>query len=355
MISDFYTIEDAMGMGLIPESYHSLFSKYMYCPDNYCGSPLIINTNRTVMKCQNPNCPNILASRVLKVYNTFGIMDFGPQSAYSYVVSNSIFGIPDALRKAPISIKGNIDRWLNSMHTAGELLELLAIPGIGSKAHKMLEGLPDFNSLCNAVNVYGTIIVLAKCGIMGKLNTTWWDAMLKFHEQCGPWEKFKGVLVKNSTTKNIPYDDYEEFFDDVKISGLSAVFERQLGGEGKDGRERAESVYLHWDEIEEIFTMTKCYPVNITTAKIIITGDIIKVTKPDGSMFERQEFINFINTLSLQYGVRYQNSVAFTAAEYIIADTPSNTRKYQMGMQKGNLITSDEFLKIIKERVVSGG
>lgn len=350
MIEDFVTVKDAMLSGLIPDSYHSLFEKYITCDDKHCKAPLIINRNRTVMKCSNPYCPKILSSRVLKVYNRFGIINFGPKNAYDWVVTSGIQTVPEAMVKAPNAIKPAIQQWLSSYHTAGEILEILAIPGIGSKANKMMQNINNLRYLQQVIEYFGVQRVMLKCGIRGKLRFEWWEALKEARQEGLSWEDFCGYILKNSATKFIPYDSYETFNDAIIIEGLINLFELQLGGTGRDAQNCAESVYTYWNEIKIMFNMSKCLPNNVETKKIIITGDIVKVTKPDGSMFERLEFIDYANQIALESGVRYQNSTAFASSEFVIADYPSNTNKYRRGVANGNLITSEEFIKILKER-----
>ena len=351
MLNDFITVKDAMLSGLIPDSYHSLFNNYVTCDDKYCGSPLIINRTRTVLKCSNPNCAKILASRVLKVYNRFGVMNFGPRNAYDWVTTSGIKTVPEALVHAPNSIKNNVLAWFNSYHSAGEILEVLAIPGIGTKAHKMMDGINNLQTLLQTIEFYGVQCVLLKCGFVGKLRWDWWVALKTARSQGLPWEEYVKYIIKNSSTGIVPYADYDMLDSAVLLEGLLRIFEIQLGGEGRDAQNCAELVYTYWDEIKLLFNLTKCLPGTVENRKIIITGDITQVTKEDGSTFERFEFIDYINSIALEGGIRYQNSTAFASSEFVIADYPSNTNKYQRGMEKGNLITSFEFLNIVKERV----
>lgn len=353
MLDDFVTVKDAMLSGLIPDSYHSLFEKYTNCDDNYCKAPLIINYNRTVMKCSNPYCPKILSHRVLKVYNRFGIMNFGPKNAYDWVTTSGIKTVPEAIVKAPNAIKPAIVQWMNNYHTAGEILELLAIPGIGSKANKMMQGINNFKYLQQVIEYFGIQKVMVRCGVHGKLRFEWWEALKEAKRQGLSWEDFCGYILMNSKTGAIPYDNYDMFSDAIIMEGLINLFEVQLGGTGRDAQNCAESVFTYWEEIRLLFSMAKCLPNNIETKKIIITGDIVNVKKPDGSVFERLEFIDYANTIALESGVRYQNSTAFTSSEFVIADYPSNTNKYRRGLENGNLITSDEFIKILQERAAT--
>lgn len=351
MLSDFMTIEAAMTTELIPKSYHYLFEKYKVCPDNHCNHPIIINSNRTVMKCSNPNCPRILSMRVLKVYNRFGLMNAGAKFAYDWTVNCGLTGIPDALLKAPDTIKNNILAWLSVPHTPGEIIEMTGIPGIGTKSTKMMECVHNYNHFAEMIDVFGRQIVLFKCGIEGKVNPKWWSALVSAVKQGYSWEQLSGFILKNSKYDKLPYDTTQDFMDAVLYEGLSAIFRTTLGGTGRDGENCAESVFLYWEEVKSMFKICKCYPEKIETRKIIITGDITQIVKPDGNTYERQEFIDYINTFSVMAGIRYQNSTAFASSEFVIADYPSGTNKYRRGQAMGNLISSSDFVQLIKKRV----
>lgn len=350
---EFLTVEDAMESGLIPDSYHMLFSKYLTCNDPHCGAPLIINYNRTVMKCSNPNCPKILASRVLKLYVRFGILDFGIKSAYDWVVFNDIKNIADACIKAPQSIQPNIRRWLDSYHTMGEILEMAVIPGIGTKANKLFEGVKNWGHLEECLEGFAIPNIFKASGLSHMVYNKWKplrDILLSPTNPM-PWDKFKAVLENHYEGLHLNYNTLDEFLSTICLMGLELLFNYQLGGTGKDALNCSELVYTYFNELRDFTLMTHCRPNVLETRKIVITGDILNITKPDGSLFERQEFVDFVNTLVIPLGIRYQNSQALASTEFIIADRPSNTRKYRQGLQSGNLISSDAFVKLLLERV----
>lgn len=350
---EFLTVKDAMESGLIPDSYHELFSKYLICNDPYCESPLMINQNRTVMKCSNPNCPKILASRVLKLYVRFGILDFGVKSAYEWVIYNDIKNIADAYSKAPPSVQPAIRDWLDGYHTMGEILEMSVIPGIGTKANKLFEGVKNWDHLEECIEGFAIPNVFRLSGLHYMVYNKWKplrDILLSSTNPM-PWNNFKKVLETHYKGLHLDYDTLDDFMSVTYMMGLELLFNYQLGGTGKDALNCAELVYTYFEELRELVSMTHCRPNILETRKIVITGDIMNVTKPDGSMFERQEFVDFINTIVVPLGIRYQNSQALASTEFIIADRPSNTRKYRQGLQSGNLISSDDFVKLLLERV----
>jgi hypothetical protein len=192
-----------------------------------------------------------------------------------------------------------------------------------------------------------------ECGVNNFKVSTWHKMrdLMFLEKNPATWEMIAGAIRSKYPTVYFPFDSLENFELNIRYKGITMFFTRQIGGSGKEALNCGEVVFEYWDEIKAIFAMTHCLPATIETRKIIITGDIINVTKPDGTMFERLEFIDYVNKIALPLGIRYQNSTAFTSSEFIIADAPSNTRKYQRGLAAGNLISSSDFINLIKERV----
>ena len=131
------------------------------------------------MKCSNPNCPKILAARVLKVYSRFGLENLGPKFAYNWVVGTGIHSVPEALLNPPNDIANAILSWFDMPHTTGEIIEMLAIPGIGSKGTKMMGDIRNYKEFCAYIDVCGRQIVMHKCGFRGTLRPEWWNALMQ--------------------------------------------------------------------------------------------------------------------------------------------------------------------------------
>ena len=285
------------------------------------------------------------------MYNKFGMKDCGPQTAYNIVVGAQYDGVTEAMLKPPSEIAPAINNWFNTPHTMGEVLEMLALPGINVKAHKIMNGIDDFNTMKMIIEKVGVTYVLFDYGIKGKLNEEWWNSMKRIMNMGATWEQIETVLMNFATVPESPYHSYDEFYNAIRRYGLMFICSKQLGN--TDGLERAETMYTYWDDIRTLFSLATFYPSHIETKKIIITGEILMVTTPDGKPYvDREDFIKYVNTISVQYGVLYKTSKAFNSSEFVIADSPSNTEKYREGMARGILITSDKFLQLIKQRLI---
>ena len=350
MKKGYFTIKDAMLNGLIPESYHDLFSKYEICDEPYCKSPIIINANRTDMRCSNPNCPKVLTGRVLKTFNRFGIMNFGAKNAYEYIVSNGIKSVAEAVLKPPNSIFKDVVEWFKRPHSTDEVIEILSMPGIDKKATKFIGNLQQVSVFTYVIEVAGIRELFKNEGCTKELEQDWYSNVLDLiKEDLAPeyiHNLFKSVIDKDEFS----YSTATEVYDESVRLGLELLAMKTMGGSGLESHNCASIVYTYYDEIITLSELIK-EPVEVTTVNpIIITGDIVNVAKPNGMPYERQEFIDYANTISQNYGVRYTNSTAFNSSEFVIADTPSSTNKYKRGVAMGKLITSDRFIELLKQR-----
>lgn len=73
----------------------------------------------------------------------------------------------------------------------------------------------------------------------------------------------------------------------------------------------------------------------------------------------KDEFVHTLNELSSSIGVEFRRSDALKSVSYIVADTPSNSRKYRIGLERGIIIDSLTLYaatkKIVDERSNSNG
>lgn len=339
----FYTIEDALSKGLIPESYRDVFTPLFSCE---CGHAIIINTNRTIMKCSNPKCRKILTRRVLPLYTKLGAQGMGPVNCYEWLRNNNITTLPEALVFAPPSLLGAVNEWLEKPHYAGEVLAMLNLPRLKSDCDKVFTGIKDLAMLKEFVNLHGGMRYANKYG-MKRLTETLWDIMQQCEKIEYDFSKFKQILNAEAFPIPIQENTWDEYRQEVFELGLKSFLQRQISGSGLAAENVYDTMILYWDEIEKIFSIVKCLPVNFVTEKIIITGDITLVTKPNGEGYERLEFIDYANSIAINIGKRFVNSTAFVASRWVIADYPSNTNKYREAVARGKLINSKDFIDLL--------
>lgn len=63
----------------------------------------------------------------------------------------------------------------------------------------------------------------------------------------------------------------------------------------------------------------------------------------------KDTFVSLLNALAAPAGVEFRRSDALKSVKYIVADTPSNSRKYRIGMERGNLIDSSTLYLAVKQ------
>lgn len=344
-MKDFVTITEAISTGLIPADYADIFMPVSKCE---CGADVVINEARTVMKCSNPNCYKVLAGRIVNLYKRFDSNGIGNTVAEQYIKDNHIRNIVDALKRPPEQIADKVLLWAVQPHRSAEILQMMQLPGLGITCEKLMGDYPswkDFTEVVifNGMNMYFTwnqIEVNMK--FLRKLYSCYVNrANVDFNA-------VKGVL-KSAFNHEMKFANWDEFYLATRDEGLTLICQNAITGTGKAAETVKETLLTFWDDITEMFEFCKCDDRPVEVFPIVITGDILKVRKPDGGMFERQEFIDYLNTFSRRKGIVYRDSHALKGTEFIVADTPSNTAKYRAGLESGKLITSDKLLQMYKE------
>lgn len=85
------------------------------------------------------------------------------------------------------------------------------------------------------------------------------------------------------------------------------------------------------------------------TVHIAITGEVCI----DGVYYTRKRFLDYCNSFVDENGTpfyRFNETLDSKKLDWVIADSPSNSRKYAKGIELGILITSDDFIEKLKAR-----
>lgn len=348
-MKDFITITEALKTGLIPKSYEDVFMPVSTCE---CGADVVINEARTIMKCSNPNCYKVLAGRIVNLYKRFDSNGIGNVVAEQYIKENEIRNIVDALKRPPEQIADKVIQWVIQPHRSAEILQMMQLPGMGVTCEKLMEEYPSWNDftmivIFNGLNYYflenkvevsmGFLRALYKCMCNSAKN---------------PFDTLKSI-VKAQLNHELLFNSWDELYLYARDAGLEIICINAIPGSGKAAEGVKDTLLTFWDDITEMYQFCKCDDRPVQVHPIVITGDILRVRKPDGGMFERQEFIDYLNTFSRRSGIVYRDSHALKGTEFIVADTPSNTAKYRAGLESGKLITSDALLQMYREGIES--
>lgn len=338
----YYTLEEALKGEIIPKSYRKEFEKVQVC--EYCGAHIVINENLTEMKCANPQCPMTLTARALGVYRRYDAKGVGPALVSKYLRDNNIKNMYEALVRPPQLVQKPIQEWFDTPHSIGEVIKMLNLPGQGDTVTGFFTNVSDSKRFIH--DVYSLAI-----GQELRVNELYLDAS-KVRKVTDlyftlDFEVFKEKFLKYGV--DLECETKEELDFVLFKNGLYWYMTKGLGGSrAETARVLAETLAYYRDEFIFLLSRVKIDKPIAETCKIVITGDIINVVKDDGTYYDRDEFVAYLNKFTRPRGVLLLNSTALKSCDYVIADTPSNTNKYRAGKAENKLITSDVFLALVK-------
>lgn len=340
-VEQFITLEEAMNIELIPEDYHEFFERSKMCN---CGSPLVTNLNLTVLKCSNPNCIYKLSSRLANSYQMF-FKGIGIEGCRSMVSAYGLKNMIDAYEKCDYAYREAVSDWLMLPHYIGDIITFLSIPYIGNSAKDIFPDMKTFNYVRDYLLFYGWTELYSLHGkkmddekAIRSLN----DIIVKYPNL---YPQFKAKLEEQDL--KIEPNNMEDFANMLRTLGMSRYVRTRINGI-KNSIKIAISLVDHFDELCYFVDKASIRSTVAEVHSIVITGDILMATYPDGTPFtSKQEYVDFINNIIADCGICYKLSTALVNTQYIIADTDAPTRKYMAGKQMNKLITSDAFLKNI--------
>ena len=285
MSTEFLTVHDAKEAGLIPGPWHPYFSEKCV----YCGQDMVINFARTVMKCNSTKCYRRVANQADALLKDLGYKGWGPETLTDYCRMTHISSISEFIKEPPLPL--NLINDLNSRNLSfAKLVELMHIPNVGTKAHKLFS---SYNS--------------------------WSECLIDV----------TGV------------EDFVGFVAD-KVGGRET------------GAQVLNTLLDYSDDLAEITKYITIAPPMDGIINIAITGHITEMTY-NGRGLTKDEYIAELNALGRECNVEFRQSGALQSVMYIVADTPSNSRKYRIGAARGVLIDSGTLYKTVQEFVNSLG
>lgn len=143
------------------------------------------------------------------------------------------------------------------------------------------------------------------------------------------------------------YSCYAEFDKDMLESGNPFNFLLNIIG-GYDTTYMIANILINYVSVlKGITSYVKVFEKKTHIFELAITGHITQIKRKDGSSFTKEEFLRYINTLARPYGLEFRLSSALQSIQMIIADYPSNTRKYNIGKQRNILYSSKELLAMV--------
>lgn len=357
------TLNDAIQRGCIPNKYVELLRNKLICP--HCRSEIEVSDNLTQMYCSNPICGNKVAARYLAALRDLNIKGIGEVSTLNIVQYCKFDNIVDAL-KSEYS-RDVFLSWASKPRHPSTILALLNLPGLNSgMSDKLFSYFSGWNEIKQARNIkYGYWAFPSLLGpekehpdrepSQSERTKVIFEYLTKpgFMKEF-PFERFMNEIVLKYYIPQQEYTCYEDIVDILSYKGLFYHVLCALGGTGASATNVTDVLIQFWDEIELMFK--QCKPISARMQEIIIciTGQTSKSHKLDGSAFERVEFVDYLNNMFNPYMIRVKNGKALASCKYTVADYPSNSRSYENGLARGNLISSSGLIKMLADKVSCG-
>lgn len=284
---DFATIEDCD----IPEYYKTIFPKKCKCG----GEMIMTKYGRTQLQCCNQNCWVKMAHRLNYFISYLGFKNFGEQACLSlFALNHDVLPYRSFLAAFLLSDT----QVLNAVGDA----RMNIFRDIQQELHESTYTFVDAISALGIPNV-GSRSVL-------------------FDIVKSP-EVFAMCMVQHKT---------DELCDLAGIQALSTKF------------------YLSCFDIDTVLLMQDIMPHIAATPRgemfVAITGKVYV----QGTYYTRSEFIRLCESIRGSDGTQLYRLVETKARDklqYVIADEPSTSDKYQIGLSLGKLITAEEFYNLL--------
>lgn len=352
----FYTIQEAIDIGIIPQDYANMFSTLQTCK---CGHPYVMNKNATVMKCSNINCINSLAGRAEEIYKKFGLVGWGQIEIEKYIYLNGIGDMYTALINPPQPIASAVENWLNTKHTSTEILQILNLPGLGINCQKVFDKIQTYEHFKECIKNFSWL------GYFKEYDRNFAEVDLKFkdltealYKKNGDFNAIRAVFIKKYKM-DIPQTTWQSFNEALFRAGLKELMVFQFNYYGTNSGIMADKVYnillSYWSDIDRIFNRVECLVDNREEVPIVITGDIVLTADENNESFvEKEDFVRFLNNESMGLNIRFNLCQRLKTAPFIIADYESTTRKYREGASTGRLYNSYELVSAVRTLTNSG-
>ena len=136
---DFYTVEQLIKNGTIPEYYAQFVPRTCIC-----GQPVIANTNLTQIMCSNPRCISNIASSVEKYCKHYKIRGIGPKKAYQLVKDHGCKSILDFFSIPLPEIAADVQESLKQPVSYAQAVQLLYIPDLSTRALTVFDRIDSY-------------------------------------------------------------------------------------------------------------------------------------------------------------------------------------------------------------------
>lgn len=296
----FLPINELYKMGKIPESYRGIFKDRCEC-----GSENIMKTNLKIMTCCNPSCRLKIAYSMEDMFKAYGCQDIGEETCKkitNYCIDKGLFKEPTHTEILGLT----------------EDLSFL----IGSRYYSLLNAIAVIKSKSLT---FGDLI--SRLQIPG------------FGKECA-------VLFED-------VNSIQDFYNMKDTGVINYLSSKGIQSPGKMVTFLYHMVTIYYAELNLQAPLLKKGYFN---KEVCITRNV----SVDNVSYTRKEFLDLCNSIGLVNGIQLftvSESGAVKSVDHIIADSPTNTRKYRVGLERQSygekdvLITAQEYVNKLREEV----
>lgn len=288
-------MKQAKAEGLVPPAYAALLRDT--CEHPNCGKDLLVRPNLTLITCSDIRCPAKLKVRGSEMLSNFGITGVGPEFCEAYFT------------------KGNYHSHLSLFLGIEDDYVVDGYRKCGSDLYRAILSIRE-----GSAYTFGQLISMLGLPYFN-------EGAQKVFYGFTSLDDFEDYLKRKSLT----------MFDYIcNLSGFSYVSASQA----------VTTIENFRTELEALPALFKIKFDCLETISIIVTGDIRNLPYA----FNREQFGRYLNMVG-EGIIRVKIGKAHATAEFVVADSKSTSESYSTGLMRGNLITSDTMVNIVKSRV----
>ena len=144
------------------------------------------------------------------------------------------------------------------------------------------------------------------------------------------------------------YNSWKQFLMDISKAKDCVAFMADKVGGSEVGAQMLDTLLDYSDDLYRVSELITTVEPVAGVIDIAITGHITEVTS-GGRGLTKDEYIAELNKLAHQCNAEFRQSGALQSVMYIVADSPSNSRKYKIGASRNVLISSGALYKMLED------
>lgn len=315
LMADFVSLHDAFKDGLIPEKFRSIFNT---TDCKWCGRPLAVNRNLTIVRCNNSKCVIRQAKSLVKVMQNLCIKGLGETKIYDHICKRRVEAAAYDFVKEKVEELG---------------VDLVKLRESCKQGEKRLwdalskEQQTELHKLSVKIDVSGasfdnTIAAVLRGSVKEPITSPLSflldppaeyaqviDMALATPRTYAEAVKVLAIpdMVERADLLFGDCDSYDDFKIKIgKYGGFQNFIEQEIA-KSKDGKIKKillQRIIENCVDLHRIPSAFNIVTSKVTKIDVVITGGVIGVTDVDGGHYNKQEFLQALNNDLVKLGIR---------------------------------------------------